>query len=178
MRPAKGKTYQDYTFALSIPLELDVDGLAFLKMEHLSWLLLLALAWWRLANGSPILHGETTSLTLYSSLHERRGWQAPIMRSSRDGASWSCTSLLLTPFGLCLEDTYDELYLLLQDTLAKGSTLTWPICGSLFEHLGHHLILFTFFFSKPWSQHMVQALPMDNSYKYNLIQALVHRDCH
>ena len=36
MRPAKGKTYQDYTFALSIPLELDVDDLALLKMERLS----------------------------------------------------------------------------------------------------------------------------------------------
>ena len=34
MRPAKGKTYQDYTFALSIPLELDVDDLALLKMER------------------------------------------------------------------------------------------------------------------------------------------------
>ena len=28
----KRETYQDYTFALSIPLELDVDGLALLKM--------------------------------------------------------------------------------------------------------------------------------------------------
>ena len=35
-RPAKGKTYQDYTFALSIPLKLDVDELDLLKMERLS----------------------------------------------------------------------------------------------------------------------------------------------
>ena len=36
VRPAKGKTYQYYTFVLSIPLELDVDDLALLKMERLS----------------------------------------------------------------------------------------------------------------------------------------------
>ena len=36
MRPVKWKTYQDYTFALSIPLELDDDDTDFLKLEHLS----------------------------------------------------------------------------------------------------------------------------------------------
>jgi hypothetical protein len=36
MRPAKGKTYQDNTFALSISLELNIDELDLLKMEHLS----------------------------------------------------------------------------------------------------------------------------------------------
>jgi hypothetical protein len=30
------KPYQDYTFALCIPLELDDDGLDFLKLKHLS----------------------------------------------------------------------------------------------------------------------------------------------
>ena len=41
MRPVKEKTYQEQTFALRIPLELDDDGLDLLKMEHLSWLRLL-----------------------------------------------------------------------------------------------------------------------------------------
>jgi hypothetical protein len=36
MRMGRNKTYQDYTFALCIPLELDDDGLDSLKMEHLS----------------------------------------------------------------------------------------------------------------------------------------------
>ena len=36
MRPVKDKTYQDHTFALRIPLELDDDDVVFLKMEHLS----------------------------------------------------------------------------------------------------------------------------------------------
>jgi hypothetical protein len=35
MRPVKKKPYQDHTFALSILLELDDDGLDSLKMEHL-----------------------------------------------------------------------------------------------------------------------------------------------
>ena len=36
MRPVKDKTYQDHTFALRIPLELDDDDLFLLKLEHLS----------------------------------------------------------------------------------------------------------------------------------------------
>ena len=47
MRPVKKKTYQDHTFALRIPLELDDDDLDSLKLEHLSWLCLLAHPWWR-----------------------------------------------------------------------------------------------------------------------------------
>jgi hypothetical protein len=41
MRPLRKKTYQDHTFALRIPLELDDDGLVSLKLDHLSWLRLL-----------------------------------------------------------------------------------------------------------------------------------------
>ena len=36
MRPVKEKTYQDHTFALRIPLELDDDDLVIFKLEHLS----------------------------------------------------------------------------------------------------------------------------------------------
>jgi hypothetical protein len=44
MRPVRKRPYQDHTFALRIPLELDDDGLDFFKLEHLSWLCLLALS--------------------------------------------------------------------------------------------------------------------------------------
>jgi hypothetical protein len=36
MRPVRKKTYQEHTFALRIPLELDDDDLVSLKLEHLS----------------------------------------------------------------------------------------------------------------------------------------------
>jgi hypothetical protein len=36
MRPVRKKLYQEHTFALRIPLELDDDGLVSLKLEHLS----------------------------------------------------------------------------------------------------------------------------------------------
>ena len=35
MRPVKEKTYQEQTFALRIPLELDDDDLVLFKLEHL-----------------------------------------------------------------------------------------------------------------------------------------------
>ena len=38
MRPVKEKTYQEQTFALRNPLELDDDDLDLLKLEHLCWL--------------------------------------------------------------------------------------------------------------------------------------------
>ena len=41
MRPVRKKPYQEHTFALRIPLELDGDDLDLLKLDHLSWLSLL-----------------------------------------------------------------------------------------------------------------------------------------
>jgi hypothetical protein len=41
MRPVRKKPYQDHTFALHIPLELDGDDLDLLKLDYLSWLRLL-----------------------------------------------------------------------------------------------------------------------------------------
>jgi hypothetical protein len=38
MRPVRKKPYQDYTFSLRIPLELDDDVLDLLKLDYLSWL--------------------------------------------------------------------------------------------------------------------------------------------
>jgi hypothetical protein len=46
MRPVRKKTYQDHTFALRIPLELDDDGLVSLKLDHLSWLRFLGEVLW------------------------------------------------------------------------------------------------------------------------------------
>jgi hypothetical protein len=36
MRPVRKKPYQEHTFALRIPLELDEDDLDLLKLDHLS----------------------------------------------------------------------------------------------------------------------------------------------
>jgi hypothetical protein len=36
MRPVRKKTYQDHTFALRLPLELDSDDLDLLKLDYLS----------------------------------------------------------------------------------------------------------------------------------------------
>jgi hypothetical protein len=38
MRLVRKKSYQDHTFALCIPLEIDDDDLVSLKLDHLSWL--------------------------------------------------------------------------------------------------------------------------------------------
>jgi hypothetical protein len=54
MRPVRKKPYQDHTFVLHIPRELDDDGLVFLKLDHSSWLRLLAQASWRLLQILPI----------------------------------------------------------------------------------------------------------------------------
>jgi hypothetical protein len=40
MRPVRKKYYQDHTFALRIPLELDDDGLDLLKLKHLFLIML------------------------------------------------------------------------------------------------------------------------------------------
>ena len=157
MRSVKEKTYQDHTFALRIPLELDDDDLVLLKLEHLSWLCMLALAWWSLVNCSPILLCERLSFRhIFTSPF---GWKATSIWSLWYGSSWTCTSFLLSLSCWCLEGTQEiSLHLILQDTLAIGSTLSWPIFRSLLEHLGHHLIFFIFFFFfQPWRQHMAQA---------------------
>ena len=57
--------------------------------------------------------------------------------------------------------------------------VTWGLTSSSSSRHTWHLITFiNFFLLQPWSQQMVQALPMDNTYKYNSMQTLVHRDCH
>jgi hypothetical protein len=46
MRPVRKKPYQDHTFALCIPLELDGDDLDLLELDYLSWLRLLSEVLW------------------------------------------------------------------------------------------------------------------------------------
>jgi hypothetical protein len=46
MRPVRKKPYQEHTFALRIPLELDENDLDLLKLYHLSWLSLLGEVSW------------------------------------------------------------------------------------------------------------------------------------
>ena len=83
-------------------------------------------------------------------------WQASSIWSLRYVSSWTCTSFFISLSCWCLEGTQEiSLHLILQDTLAIGSTLSWPIFGSLLEHLGQHLIFFIFiFFFQPWCHHM------------------------
>jgi hypothetical protein len=97
---------------------------------------------------------------LILNLHLISSWQASSIWSLRVGSSWTCTSFLHSSSCWCLEVTWGL-------TSSSSSRHTW------------HLISFiNFFLLQPWSQHMVQELPMDNSYKYNSMQTLVHRDCH
>jgi hypothetical protein len=56
MIPVRNKSYQDHTFALRIPLEIDDDDLVSLKLDHLCWLHLLGEVL-----RSPILHYERDS---------------------------------------------------------------------------------------------------------------------
>ena len=119
------------------------------------------LACWRLANCSPILLWESLLFGhVFTYPWSSWGWQASSIWSLRDGSSWTCTSFLHSSSCWCLEVAWGL-------TSSSSSRHTW------------HLISFiNFFLLQPWSQHMVQELPMDNSYKYNSMQTLVHRDCH
>jgi hypothetical protein len=54
IRPVRKKPYQDHNFALHILLDLDDDSLVSLKLNHISWLRLLAQALWRLLQILPI----------------------------------------------------------------------------------------------------------------------------
>ena len=185
-RPAKDKTYQDHTFR--IPLEIDDDDLVLvlLKLEHLSWLCMLALAWWSLVDCSPMLLWERLSFRLiFTSPWSPYEWQASSIWSLRD---------VHLELALCLDQPC-----IFSSDLHKGDVLKinkmtptisfFKTCLQwaqpshdhsldLLYHLGHldfHPILLLFAFQPTYG---LQALPMDKSYKYNSKQTLVHRDCH
>jgi hypothetical protein len=79
--------------------------------------------------------------------------------------SWECT-WELTP-------SYSSRHILYSlNSLMNNLRITsWITPWSSHNLLYFHLI-------NPWNQHMAQALSTDKSYKYNLMQTLVHRDCH
>jgi hypothetical protein len=89
MRPVRKKLYQDHTFALRIPLELDDDGLDSLNLKHLSWSCLLAHAWWRHLQILPLypIMGEPC-LTSSSWIH----CKLQTNDIFRNGSCWTCTS--------------------------------------------------------------------------------------
>jgi hypothetical protein len=68
MRPVRKKPYQEHTFSLHIPLELDDDGLVALKLEHLSWSCLLGEV---LQIAPHTLLWERLSLSMPSHIHEQ-----------------------------------------------------------------------------------------------------------
>jgi hypothetical protein len=66
MRLVRNIPYQDHTFSLHIPLELDDDGLVSLKLDHLSWLRLLGEVLWI---ASPFSTMGEIIVEIYSRVH-------------------------------------------------------------------------------------------------------------
>jgi hypothetical protein len=66
MRPVRKKPYQDHTFDLCIPLEIDDDNLVSLKLDRLSWLRLLG----EVLRIAPLYSTmEETLVEIYSRVH-------------------------------------------------------------------------------------------------------------
>ena len=154
MRPVKKKSYHDHTFALHIPLELDDDDLDSLKLEHLSWLCLLAHAWWRHLQMLP-----------HTPLWERL---------SKLLSSWNHLHFIFFSWYLWwLGDRHESsLNLLFQATLVICSTLHLIILhiNPRREHWSSCSLLEF----NTWTQ----SFPMDKIYKNISMQTLVHKYCH
>jgi hypothetical protein len=89
MRPVRKKPYQEHTFALYIPLELDGDDLDLLKLDYLSWLRLLSEV---LRIAPPYFTmGETLEKYFHMSIATKWTPSFKQMISSRS-LSWSCDS--------------------------------------------------------------------------------------
>jgi hypothetical protein len=56
MRPVRKEPYQDHTFALHILLELDDDGLDFLKLKHLFLIMLASTCLMKTSPNTPPPH--------------------------------------------------------------------------------------------------------------------------
>ena len=155
MRPVKKKTYQDHTFALHIPLELDDDDLDSLKLEHLSWLCLLAHAWWRHLQMLPHtpLWERLAKLRLHVSIASFKQ-----MISSR----WIMLNLhfIFSWYIWWLGDKHESsLNLLLQATLAICSTLHLTILHINLRR--EHWSSCSLLEFNTWTQYF----PMDKIYK-------------
>ena len=157
MRPVRKKPYQDQTLILRIPLELDDDYLDRNKMERLSWLCLLDEVL-RVLPHKPLWESFLFGASSHIHEHHMDG-KLKLMISS----GWLILNL----------HTISSFFILLMSW-----RYTWEITQSSSSRHTYHLIFVNFFLLQPWSQHMVQALPMDNSYTYNLMQTLVYRDFH
>ena len=139
----KTETLSRANLTLRIPLELDDDDLGRNKMERLYWLCLLDEVL-RIAPPYSTI-GELLLWRIFTYPLSPYGWQASSIWSLRDGLSWTCTSFLHSSSCWCLEGTHEiPLHLILQDTLAIGSTLSWPTFGLHLEHIGRHLIFFKY----------------------------------
>ena len=142
----KTETLSRANLTLRIPLELDDDDLDRNKVERLSWLCLHEEVW-RIAPPYTIM-GETLLRHIFTYMIFI--WMASFkhMISSR--------RLILN---LHFISSFFIVLMSWRYTLEHTQS-----CSS--RHTCH-LIFYIFFFLQPWSQHMVQALPMDTSYKYN-----------
>ena len=122
---------------------------------------LIVLAWRSLVDCSPIIHHGRASSLAHLHISMITIWMARVKQ--RISSRW----LIL------------NLHFILHSSSCWCLEVTWGLTSSSSSRHTWHLISFiNFFLLQPWSQQMVQELPMDNSYKYNSMQTLVHRDCH
>ena len=125
---------------------------------------LIVLARWSLADCSPIHHYGRASSSAH--LHV------------------SMITIRMTSFKHMISSRWLHLELAHMHTISSFVLMlmswryTWGHTSSSSSRHTWRLIFFICFLLQPWSQHMVQALPMDKSYKYNSMQTLVYRDCH
>ena len=111
--------YQDHTFSLSIPLELDDDDLDSLMLEHLSWI---RFARWRHIDCSPTRHyGRGSLKSIFTWTLSPKGWQAPIMWSLWDA-----------PLGLALLN-FDDDHHLTSSTMGYIKSSFW--CNPMERYL-------------------------------------------
>ena len=144
MRPVKEKTYQEQTFALRIPLELDDDDLDLLKMERLSWLRLLGEVL-RIAPPYSTM-GETLFRHIFTHPWLPYGRQASSTWTLRYGSTWTCTSTW---------SSLNHFFYLHNDDVLK-------------VHMRAHSIFF-FKTCLPWAQ-----IPLDQSSDHSLNNTLVN----
>ena len=116
------KTYQDHTFSLSIPLELDDKDLDLLNMEHLSWF---RFAQWIHIDCSPIRHyGGGSFKSIFTWSLSPKGWQASSMWSFWDA-----------PLGLSLLH-FDDDHHLTSSTMGYMNSSFW--CKPMERYITPH----------------------------------------
>jgi hypothetical protein len=116
MRPERKKPYQDRTFALHNPLELDNDDLDLLKLDHLSWMRLLG----EVLQIAPLYStmGETLFKHIFTYPWSQYIWQASSIWSLLD-------SILNLRFGLINSRTTSSF-----STMVMSWRFTWELTQS------------------------------------------------